>query len=98
MTIKRNYDGDPVCSDCGHYIDSHTEAMEVDSELVCWDCLRKWAADDFSGFMDFMTAEKRTILYGADIEAIIAEDAAEDEYAGMAEDAAVEASYLGALV
>ncbi len=92
MTIKRNYDGEPVCADCGHYIDSHTEAMEVDGELVCWDCLKKWAADDFSGFMDFMTAQKRTILYGADIEQL----AVEDE--GMAEDAAVEAYYLGALV
>ena len=98
MTIKRNYDGEPVCADCGHCLDSHTEAMDVDGELVCWDCVRKWANDDFGGFMDYMTSAKRTILYSADIEEIIAEDAAEDEYAGMAEDAAVEAYYLGASV
>lgn len=98
MTIKRNYDGDPVCADCGHCIDSHTEAMDVDGELVCWDCLRKWATDDFGGFMDYMTSAKRTILYGADIEGLAAEYAAEDVYEDMAVDAAVEAYYLGSAV
>lgn len=95
---KFTRDGEPICADCGRILDHTDKVMDVDGELVCWDCLKKWAEDDFGGFMDYMTSAKRTILYGADIEAIIAEDAAEDEYAGMAEDAAVEAYYLGTAV
>lgn len=45
LTIKRNHDGDPVCADCGHYFGIGAKAMEVDGELVCWDCLKKWAED-----------------------------------------------------
>ena len=41
LTIKRNHDGDPVCADCGHYFGIGAKAMEVDGELVCWDCLKK---------------------------------------------------------
>lgn len=95
---KFNRDGEPICADCGHILDHTDRAMDVDGELVCWDCLKKWADDDFSLFMDYMTEERRTILYGADIEALAAEHAAEDVYEDMAEDAAVEAYYLGTTV
>ena len=62
MTIKRNHDGEPVCSDCGHYFGIGAKAMEVDGELVCWDCLKKWAEDDFSSFMDYFAADEHEIL------------------------------------
>lgn len=97
---KFTCDGEPICADCGRILDHTDRAMDVDGELVCWDCLKKWAEDDFSLFMEYMTEERRTILYGADIELIkaLAEHAAEDEYEDMAEEAAVEAYYLGAAI
>lgn len=95
---KFNRDGEPICADCGHILGHTDMAMDVDGELVCWDCLKKWADDDFILFMDYMTEERRTILYSADIEAIIAEHAADDVYEDMAVDAAVEAYYLGSAV
>lgn len=95
---KFTRDGEPICADCGRILDHTDKAMDVDGELVCWDCLKKWAEDDFSGFMGYMTDERRDILYGADIEALTDEHAAEDVYEDMAEDAAVEAYYLGAAV
>ena len=95
---KFTRDGEPICADCGHILDHTDRVMDVDGELVCWDCLKKWAEDDFSLFMDYMTEELRTILYGADIEALAAEHAAEDVYEDMAEDAAVEAYYLGTAI
>ena len=49
---KFNRDGEPICADCGHILDHTDRAMDVDGELVCWDCLKKWAEDDFSLFMD----------------------------------------------
>lgn len=74
LTIKRNHDGDPVCADCGHYFGIGAKAMEVDGELVCWDCLKKWAADDFSSFMDYIAADEHEILYEHDIEKLAEED------------------------
>lgn len=78
LTIKRNHDGDTICADCGHYFWIGAKAMEVDGELVCWDCLKKWAEDDFSSFMDYMTQEKRRVLYDFEIEQLIDEDAEEE--------------------
>lgn len=74
LTIKRNHDGDPVCADCGHYFGIGAKAMEVDGELVCWDCLKKWAEDDFSLFMDYVAADEHEILYEHDIEKLAEED------------------------
>lgn len=74
LTIKRNQDGDPVCADCGHYFGVDAKAMEVDGELVCWDCLKKWAEDDFSSFMDYIAADEHEILYEHDIEKLAEED------------------------
>ena len=74
LTIKRNHDGDPVCADCGHYFGIGAKAMEVDGELVCWDCLKKWAEDDFSSFMDYIAADEHEILYEHDIEKLAEED------------------------
>ena len=74
LTIKQNHDGDPVCADCGHYFGIGAKAMEVDGELVCWDCLKKWAADDFSSFMDYIAADEHEILYEHDIEKLAEED------------------------
>lgn len=74
LTIKRNHDGDPVCADCGHYFGIGAKAMEVDGELVCWDCLKKWAADDFSSFMDYVAADEHEILYEHGIEKLAEED------------------------
>lgn len=74
MTIKRNHDGDPVCADCGHYFGIGAKAMEVDGELVCWDCLKKWAEDDFSSFMDYVAEDEHEILYEQDIEQLAEED------------------------
>lgn len=74
LTIKRNHDGDPVCADCGHYFGIGVKAMEVDGELVCWDCLKKWAEDDFSSFMDYVAADEHEILYEHDIEKLAEED------------------------
>lgn len=74
LTIKRNHDGDPVCADCGHYFGIDAKAMEVDGELVCWDCLKKWAKDDFSSFMDYFASDEHEILYEHGIEKLAEED------------------------
>ena len=74
MTIKRNHDGDPVCADCGHYFGIGAKAMEVDGKLVCWDCLKKWAEDDFSSFMEYFVEGDHEILYEQDIEKLAEED------------------------
>ena len=72
--IKHDRWGDPVCSDCGHYFGIDAKAMEVDGELVCWDCLKKWAEDDFSSFMDYFAEDEHEILYEQDIEQLAEED------------------------
>lgn len=74
LTIKRNHDGDPVCADCGHYFGIGVKAMEVDGELVCWDCLKKWAEDDFSSFMDYFASDEHEIVHEHDIEKLAEED------------------------
>ena len=77
--IKRDRDGEAVCSDCErHYFGDGSRALVIDGELVCWDCLKKWAEDDFSSFMDYMTQEKRRVLYDFEIEQLIDEDAEEE--------------------
>lgn len=82
ISIKRDDRGEAVCADCEtHYFGDGDKAMVVDGELVCWNCLKKWAEDDFSGFMEYMTKEKRKILYDFDIEKLIEEDEVEEQEA-----------------
>ena len=72
--IKHDRWGDPVCCDCEHYFGIGAKAMEVDGELVCWDCLKKWAEDDFTSFMDYVAEDEHEILYEQDIEQLAEED------------------------
>ena len=78
VNIKRDCYGEAVCSDCEHYFGDASRAMIIDGKLVCWDCIKQWAEDDFSGFMDYMTQEKRKVLYDFEIEQLIEEDAEEE--------------------
>lgn len=78
VNIKRDRDGEAVCSDCEHYFGDDSKVMIIGGELVCWDCIKKWAEDDFSGFMNYMTQEKRRVLYDFEIEQLIEDDAEEE--------------------
>lgn len=74
IMVARDSYGEPVCADCGAYFATGSRAMVVDGEIVCFDCLKKWAEDDFSDFMLFMADKKREILFERDIEELVEEE------------------------
>ena len=61
--IKHDRWGDPVCCDCEHAFREGERAMIVDNEVICWDCVEKWAEDDLADLLDHIASgDARTIF------------------------------------
>ena len=61
--IKHDRWGDPVCCDCEHAFRDGERAMIVDNEVICWDCVEKWAEDDLADLLDHIASgDARTIF------------------------------------
>ena len=54
--IKHDRWGDPVCCDCEHAFRDGERAMIVDNEVICWDCVEKWAEDDLADLLDHIAS------------------------------------------
>lgn len=76
--IKHDRWGDPVCCDCEHAFHDGERAMIVDNEVICWDCVEKWAEDDLADLLDHVSSGDARTIFDWQVDEI-SRDATEEE-------------------
>lgn len=76
--IKHDRWGDPVCCDCEHAFRDGERAMIVDNEVICWDCVEKWAEDDLADLLDHTASGDARTIFDWQVDEI-SRDATEEE-------------------
>ena len=70
--------GDRVCGDCEHAFRGGERAMIVDNEVICWDCVEKWAEDDLADLLDLIASGDARTIFDWQVDEI-SQDATEEE-------------------
>lgn len=72
--IKYDRWGDPVCCDCEHAFLDGERAMIADNEVICWDCVEKWAEDCLEDLLDHIDSGDAKMISEFDLDELIESD------------------------
>ena len=59
--------------------------MVSDDEVMCWECVQKWAEDDLAGMIDQITSGDARMIYSCELDRLESEEREDEEEAAREE-------------